>query len=84
MEYGAIDLHMKKSQTRIVEADGTVVWKGHIDTRREAFEKVFRDRPRMQILLESSPRANGSHRPSRHRDLFRFRSLETFPGFAFL
>ena len=36
MEYGAIDLHMKKNQIRIVEADGTVVWNGRIDTRRDA------------------------------------------------
>src|SRR6266446_5807997 len=54
MEYGAIDLHMKKSQIRIVETDGSVVWKGRIDTRREAFANVLGDRPRMRILLESS------------------------------
>jgi transposase len=54
MEYGAIDLHMKKSQVRIVTADGSVVWKGRIDTRREAFAKVFGPRPRMRILVESS------------------------------
>ena len=54
MEYGAIDLHMKKSQVRIVREDGSVVWTGRIDTRREAFAKVFRPRPRMRILLESS------------------------------
>jgi transposase len=54
MEYGAIDLHMKKSQIRIVDEEGSIAWKGRIDTRRGAFEKVFGDRPRMRILLESS------------------------------
>jgi transposase len=54
MEYGAIDLHMKKSHIRIVTADGSVVWKGRIETRREAFAKVFVGRLRMRILLESS------------------------------
>lgn len=54
MEYGAIDLHARKSQIRIVTADGSVVWKGRIDTRREAFASVFADRAPMRILLESS------------------------------
>jgi transposase len=54
MEYGAIDLHTKKSEIRIVDEDGSVVWKGRIETRRDAFEKVFRDRTRMRILIESS------------------------------
>jgi transposase len=54
MEYGAIDLHLKKSQVRIVDAEGTVVWQGRIDTRRDAFAPVFGGRPRMRILLESS------------------------------
>lgn len=54
MEYGAIDLHMKKSVVRIVDAEGSVVWKGRIDTRREAFARVFGDRPPMRVLLESS------------------------------
>jgi transposase len=54
MDYGAIDLHMKKSQVRIVDADGMVVWKGRIDTRRDTFEKAFGGRRRMRILVESS------------------------------
>ena len=45
MEYGAIDLHMKKSQVRIVDEDG-IGGRGRdrIDTRRDAFEKIFGDR----------------------------------------
>jgi transposase len=54
MEYGAIDLHMKKSHIRIVTEDGSVVWKGRVETRREAFAKVFGGRARMRILVESS------------------------------
>jgi transposase len=54
MEYGAIDLHMRKSQVRIVREDGSVVWKGRIDTRREALAKVFSGRLCMRILIESS------------------------------
>jgi transposase len=54
MEYGAIDLHMKKSHVRIVTEDGSVAWKGRVDTRREALAQVFGRRPRMRILLESS------------------------------
>ena len=34
MEYGAIDLHLKASQIRIVDGTGTVVWTGR--SRRRA------------------------------------------------
>jgi transposase len=54
MEYGAIDLHMKRSHVRIVSEDGSVIWKGRIDTRRAEFERVFASRSPMRILLESS------------------------------
>src|SRR4249920_2890615 len=54
MEYGAIDLHTRRSQIRIVTADGTPVMDRRIDTRRGEFARVFDGRPRMRILLESS------------------------------
>jgi transposase len=54
MEYGAIDLHTRRSQIRIVTDDGTVVLDRRIDTRAEEFARVFGGRPRMRILLESS------------------------------
>jgi transposase len=54
MEYGAIDLHTKRSHVRIVTATGDVVWKGRIDTRRAEFARVFGGRPRLRILVESS------------------------------
>jgi transposase len=54
MEYGAIDLHTKESQIRIVTEDGTVVLERRIPTRRDRLTALFGERPRMRILLESS------------------------------
>jgi transposase len=53
MEYGAIDLHMRRSEIRIEREDGTLVWAQRVETTRQAFERVFKPRPRMRILLES-------------------------------
>ncbi len=54
MEYGAIDLHTKHSQVRIVTAEGTVVLERRIVTRADQCAAVFEGRERMRILLESS------------------------------
>jgi len=54
MEYGAIDLHLRRSQFRIGLRDGTVRQTGKCGTTRAEFTRVFGDRPRMRILLESS------------------------------
>lgn len=54
MEYGAIDLHLKKSAVRIVDATGAVVRRDRIPTSREAFTSWFGGRPPLRILLESS------------------------------
>jgi transposase len=54
MEYGAIDLHLRRSQIRIVDEDEGVVLDRRIDTTREALTQVFGARERMRILLESS------------------------------
>jgi transposase len=54
MEYGAIDLHTKHSQIRIVTADGTVIVERRIVTRPDQFAAVFGGRDPMRILLESS------------------------------
>jgi transposase len=54
MEYGAIDLHTKHSQIRIVAADGAVVFERRIVTHADQFAVVFGGRARMRILLESS------------------------------
>jgi transposase len=54
MEYGAIDLHMRRSEIRIEREDGSLVLARRIDTTRSEFERVFGGRPRMRILIESS------------------------------
>ena len=53
MDYGAIDLHKKESQIRIVTEAGEVIDR-RITTTRERFGSVFVGRPRMRILLEAS------------------------------
>lgn len=54
MEYGAIDLHTRHSQIRIVTADGTVVVDRRMVTRADQVAEVFGGRDRLRILLESS------------------------------
>jgi len=53
MEYGAIDLHKKESQIRIITETGQVI-DHRILTRRERFTEVFGGRPRMRVLVEAS------------------------------
>src|SRR5262245_55362549 len=53
MEYGAMDLHKKDSQIRIVTKRGEVVDR-RIATTRERFTSVFWGRPPMRISLEAS------------------------------
>ena len=53
MEYGAIDLHKKESQVRIVTETGEVLDR-RIPTTRDRFTAMFWGRPRMRILLEAS------------------------------
>ena len=53
MEYGAIDLHKRESQVRIVAADGEVIDR-RIVTTRERFTAMFWGRARIRILIEAS------------------------------
>lgn len=53
MDYGAIDLHKKESQVRILTADGEVLDR-RIVTARDRFTAMFWGRPRMRILVEAS------------------------------
>lgn len=53
MVYGAIDLHMRYSQIRIVDAEGTVVRDQRIVTSRERFLTAFDGFGPMRILLET-------------------------------
>ena len=54
MEYGAIDLHLRRSQIRIIDEHESVVLDRRIDTDRAAFAQIFAGRARMRILIESS------------------------------
>ena len=54
MEYGAIDLHARRSQIRIVREDGSVVLERQVDTSRGDFDRIFGRREAMHILIESS------------------------------
>ena len=42
MEYGAIDLHLRRSQIRILAEDGTVVLDRRVDTTRAEFDSGVR------------------------------------------
>jgi transposase len=53
MEYGAIDLHARKTLIRIVAEDGTVLLDRTITTTREGFAQVFAGRARLRVLLET-------------------------------
>src|SRR4029453_12284641 len=54
MEYGAIDLHLRRSLVRILDEDESVVLDRRIDTTRDELTRLFAARARMRILLESS------------------------------
>lgn len=53
MVYGAIDLHMRKSEIRIVDAAGMVVSERSIVTTRDRLVAVFEAYGPMRILLET-------------------------------
>src|SRR6266849_3627171 len=53
MEYGAIDLHKKESQIRMVTESGQIIDQ-RIATTRDRFTHVFWGGPRMRILIEAS------------------------------
>lgn len=53
MEYGAIDLHTKESEIRVIDSDGAVVLDRRIATTRERLSAVFGPRAPMRILVES-------------------------------
>ncbi len=62
MEYGAIDLHTKESQIRIVTSEGRVVLDQRIATRGDRFTWLFGERRAMRILLERyRERVGGQH-----------------------
>ena len=54
MEYGAIDLHLRRSVFRIEDPTGTLGHEGRIDTSRADLTRVFGARAPMPVLVESS------------------------------
>jgi transposase len=53
MVYGAIDLHMRYSQIRIVDAEGAVLREQRVPTSRERLLRAFEGHGAMRILLET-------------------------------
>ena len=53
MVYGAIDLHTRYSQIRILDATGAVLDDRRVLTTRERLVAVFAGRGPIQILLET-------------------------------
>ena len=53
MEYGAIDLHKKESQVRILTESGEVIDQ-RIRTTRDRLTALFWGRPHARILIEAS------------------------------
>jgi transposase len=53
MVYGAIDLHMRYSQIRMVDAEGRVLQEQRVPTSRERLVGVFSGHGPMRILLET-------------------------------
>jgi len=53
MVYGAIDLHMRYSQIRIVDAEGRVLREQRVPTSAERVVAAFRGHEAMRILLET-------------------------------
>jgi len=53
MVYGAIDLHMRESQIRIVDAGGRVLREGRVRTTAARLTTVFDGHGPMRILLET-------------------------------
>lgn len=54
MEYGAIDLHLRRSNVRLLAEDESIVLDRRIDTTRTELDRMFAGRPPLRILLESS------------------------------
>lgn len=77
MEYGAIDLHKKESQVRIVTDRGEVLDQ-RIATTRDRFTAVFAGRRPMRILLEASAESEWvAHRISDRDSIRRTPSTST-------
>jgi len=78
MAYGAIDLHKKESQVRIVLDNGEVVDR-RITTTRDRFTALFGGRPVMRIVLEA---ATESEWVAQHLEALGHEVIVADPNFA--
>jgi len=62
MVYGAIDLHMRYSQIRIVDSDGQIVRDQRVVTSPERLIAGFSGQGAMRILLETGTESEWSRR----------------------
>jgi transposase len=54
MLYGAIDLHLRRSQIRIIDAEGQVQLERRVDTTVAGLQAVFGAQTPMRVIIESS------------------------------
>ncbi len=79
MEYGAIDLHTKESQVRIIDGAGAVVLERRIATTRARLTEVFGTRTRLRVLLESG---TGSEWVAQHLEGLGHEVIVADPNYA--
>lgn len=79
MEYGAIDLHAKESEIRIVDETGAIVLERRIATTRERLTAMFGARRPMRVLLESG---TGSEWVAQHLEALGHAVIVADPNYA--
>jgi transposase len=79
MEYGAIDLHAKESEIRIIDEAGAVVFTRRIPTTPARLTEVFGSRVPLRILLESG---TGSGWVATHLEALGHAVVVADPNFA--
>ena len=79
MEYGAIDLHTKESEIRIIDEKGAVVFERRIATTQTRLTDVFGSRARLRILLESG---TGSEWVAQHLEALKHEVIVADPNYA--
>jgi transposase len=79
MEYGAIDLHTKESEIRVIDETGAVVLERRMSTTRDRLTAVFGSRARMRVLLESG---TGSEWVAQHLEALGHEVVVADPNYA--
>lgn len=79
MEYGAIDLHTKESEIRILDEKGTMVFERRIATTRTRLTDVFGNRAPLRMLLESG---TGSEWVAQHLEALGHEVVVADPNYA--